>query len=86
VFYEELVSPEAYEELYATYFDTKPSAQSPRYDLLGYDLTKHFISLLQASDTSALSNDWMGVQSAIKYQASSLHAGYENKKITVIRK
>ena len=86
VFYEELVSPEAYEEVYATYFDAQPSAQSPRYDLLGYDLTKHFISLLQASDTSALSNDWMGVQSAIKYQASSLHAGYENKKITVIRK
>ena len=86
VFYEELVSPEAYEELYSTYFDAKPSAQSPRYDLLGYDLTKHFISLLQASDTSALSNDWMGVQSAIQYQPSSVHAGYENKKITVIRK
>jgi hypothetical protein len=86
VFYEELVSPEAYEELYSTYFDAKPSAQSPRYDLLGYDLTKHFIELLQSSDTMSLSNDWMGVQSAIQYQPSSVHAGYENKKITVIRK
>lgn len=86
VFYEELVSPEAYEELYATYFDTKPSAQSPRYDLLGYDLTKHFIELLQSSDTTLLSEDWIGVQSAIQYQPSSVHAGYENKKISVIRK
>ena len=86
VFYEELVLPEAYEELYATYFDAKPSAQSPRYDLLGYDLTKHFIFLLQSSDTTSLSEDWMGVQSAIQYEPSSVHAGYENKKITVIRK
>ena len=52
VFYEDLVSPEAYEELYATYFETKPSAQFPRYHLLGYDLTKHFIELLQSSDTT----------------------------------
>ena len=86
VFYEELVSPEEYEELYATYFDTKPSAQSPRYDLLGYDLTKHFIELLQSLDTTLLSEDWIGVQSAIQYQPSSVHAGYENKKISVIRK
>ena len=80
------IATEYYNQAFEQYFGHKLSSIHPRYDLLGYDLTKHFIELLQSSDTTLLSEDWIGVQSAIQYQPSSVHAGYENKKISVIRK
>lgn len=86
VFQEDMIGVDSYDVLYQSYFKSEPSAQSPRYDLLGYDLTKHFILLLQSDDTHGLQDTWTGLQSAIQYQPSSLHAGYENQKITIIRK
>lgn len=86
VFHEVLGVSETYDAIYKQYFKVEPSAKDPRYDLLGYDLTKHLIYLLQQSDTRALQESWMGVQSAIQYNRSLIHSGYENQKISVIRK
>ena len=86
VFQESLDSLDTYEEIYNEYFDVAPSSQCPRYDLLGYDLTKHFLHLLVQKDTAVLKESWTGVQSVIQYQPSTKHRGFENQKIVVIRK
>lgn len=86
VFHGDSISSEQYDMMYEEYFETLPSSQYPRYDLLGYDLTKHFLKLIQNPDTNTLQEPWDGVQSSIQYMPSSTHQGYENKKISVIRK
>ena len=86
VFQESLDSLDTYEEIYNEYFDVAPSSQYPRYDLLGYDLTKHFLYLLVQKDTAVLQESWSGAQSVIQYEPSTLHRGLENQKIAVIRK
>jgi hypothetical protein len=86
VFHGDSISSEQYDMMYEEYFETLPSSQYPRYDLLGYDLTKHFLRLIQNPDTNTLQEPWDGVQSSIQYMPSSTHQGYENKKISVIRK
>jgi hypothetical protein len=86
VFQESLDSLDTYEEIYNEYFDVVPSSQYPRYDLLGYDLTKHFLYLLVEKDTAVLQESWSGAQSVIQYHPSTQHRGFENQKIVVVRK
>jgi hypothetical protein len=86
VFQESLDSLDTYEEIYNEYFDVVPSSQYPRYDLLGYDLTKHFLYLLVEKDTAVLQESWSGAQSVIQYHQSTQHRGFENQKIVVVRK
>ena len=86
VFQESLDSLDTYEEIYNEYFDVVPSSQYPRYDLLGYDLTKHFLYLLVEKDTAVLQESWSGAQSVIQYHSSTQHRGFENQKIVVVRK
>lgn len=86
IFRDQVTSPMEYKQIYQRYFDSKPLAQYPRYDLLGYDLTKHLIAILQAESDASVEEIWNGAQSVIQYQPSSTHAGYENQQISVIRK
>ena len=86
VFKEEDMYVEDYENLYRMYFETTPSSQQPRYDLLGYDLTKHLIYSLLDSNAEVYHELWSGIQTEIQYKTASTHAGYENVKINVIRK
>jgi hypothetical protein len=86
IFKDQVTSPMEYKQIYQRYFDSKPLAQYPRYDLLGYDLTKHLIVILQAESDASVEEIWNGAQSVIQYQPSSTHAGYENQQISVIRK
>ena len=86
VFHESLNSLETYEEIYNEYFDVAPSSQYPRYDLLGYDLTRHFLHLVAQKDTAVIQESWSGAQSVIQYLPSAKHRGFENQKIVVIRK
>jgi hypothetical protein len=86
VFQESLDSLDTYEDIYNEYFDVAPSSQYPRYDLLGYDLTKHFLHLLAQKDTAVIHESWSGAQSVIQYLPSAKHRGFENQKIVVIRK
>lgn len=86
VFHESLDSLDTYEEIYNEYFDVAPSSQYPRYDLLGYDLTRHFLHLVAQKDTAVIQESWSGAQSVIQYLPSAKHRGFENQKIVVIRK
>ena len=86
VFHESLDSLDTYEEIYNEYFDVAPSSQYPRYDLLGYDLTRHFLHLVAQKDTAVIQESWSGAQSVIQYLPSARHRGFENQKIVVIRK
>ena len=86
VFHESLDSIDTYEEIYNEYFDVAPSSQYPRYDLLGYDLTRHFLHLVAQKDTAVIQESWSGAQSVIQYLPSAKHRGFENQKIVVIRK
>jgi hypothetical protein len=86
VFHESLDSLDTYEEIYNEYFDVAPSSQYPRYDLLGYDLTRHFLHLVAQKDTAVIQESWSGTQSVIQYLPSAKHRGFENQKIVVIRK
>ena len=86
VFKEENMYMEDYENLYKMYFEAIPSSQHPRYDLLGYDLTKHLIYSLLDFNAEMYQKLWNGVQTEIQYKTASTHAGYENVKINIIRK
>ena len=86
VFHESFDSLDTYEEIYNEYFDVAPSSQYPRYDLLGYDLTRHFLHLVAQKDTAVIQESWSGAQSVIQYLPSAKHRGFENQKIVVIRK
>lgn len=85
------VVDERYEELYRHYFGHELVASQPRYDLLGYDLTSHFLHLMEAKQQAdSLSNDsvfqetWEGAQANIRYQPVATGGGLENQVIHII--
>jgi hypothetical protein len=86
VFSETPVVPEEYEHMYAEYFAHPLSSTQPRYDLLGYDQTRHLLQLLQTSSDSIATSVWHGIQSNIQYQPVAEKGGYENQMIHIIRK
>jgi hypothetical protein len=86
MFNESVEIPESYQQAYEYYFKDEIIAQYPRYDLLGYDLTKNLLNCLQNGDTSALQALWKGIQSEIEYETSPSQNGYVNKRVNVIRK
>lgn len=86
--------PEYYEEAFRQYFGHTLSSTNPRYDLLGYDLTRHILHIvqsLQADGNADLSHviteDQMyGTQSNVRYKRVGENGGYENDNIHIIRK
>ena len=86
IFLENPIASKEYKQVYQHYFENKPISSNPRYDLLGYDLTKHLLAILLASQELTVEELWLGTQSNIKYQPSTTHAGYENREIRVMRK
>lgn len=87
VFSDELTIPDTYAEVYSSFFGHELSSTRPYYDLLGYDLTRHLLHMLQndelGADTTLL---WNGVQSPIQYHRTGEHGGYENQMIQIIHK
>ena len=86
IFIEDVLSPANYKQIYQKYFENKPLSYSPRYDLLGYDLTKQMIEVVLDPTATKIMEVWTGAQSTIGYVKSASHAGYENHQISVIRK
>ena len=92
VFAKKCLVPDNYEELYRTYFNHELSSLQPRYDLLGYDLTKHLLQMLIQSQQDSLSNmrevivnyPWAGTQANIHYQSVGEKGGFENKNVYII--
>ena len=84
----------SYEALYKQYFGHALSSLQPRYDLLGYDLTKAVIRHLLLSQHAVSDQDkqhvfaeeHIGLQSDIHYERASEEGGLENIGIKLIWK
>ena len=84
----------SYEALYKQYFGHALSSLQPRYDLLGYDLTKAVIRHLLLSQHAVSDQDkqhvfaeeHIGLQSDIHYERASEEGGLENMGIKLIWK
>ncbi len=84
----------SYEALYKQYFGHALSSLQPRYDLLGYDLTKAVIRHLLLSQQAVSDQDkqhvfaeeHIGLQSDIHYERASEEGGLENMGIKLIWK
>ena len=75
-----------YEGVWQQFFNHELSSLQPRYDLLGYDQTRHLLHLLQNSTDSIAAQVWYGTQADIQYHQVSPDGGYENQQIHIIRK
>ncbi len=82
----------AFDEMMSTYFGVKtPSQSRPRYDILGYDLTRFFvpavINALQAADDAAwqqaLETEHDGLQSTLRFQRIG-DGGFMNTPLQVV--
>ena len=86
IFSDSISVTDAYEEIWQQYFNHTLSSTQPRYDLLGYDQTRHLLQLLQTSTDTINTQVWHGIQSDIQYQQLNPEGGYENQQIHIIRK
>jgi hypothetical protein len=88
VFSDSISVTDTYTETFQQYFRHTLSSKLPRYDLLGYDQTRHLLHLLQNNSLtdSATLPVWQGTQSNIQYHKLHLDGGYENQVIHIIRK
>lgn len=74
-----------YEQDYAQYFGHKLSSTQPRYDLLGYDLTRYMLLALRGGTFRAMDMTYEGVQSSIRFVKID-NGGYENTHIVIQRR
>ena len=68
------------------YFGKEESTDSPRFDLLGYDLSNYFISLIQRNGSKFgnkinSSNLIKGIQSELLFERSSNNSGFINQRV-----
>ena len=68
-----------YEHKFAMFFGNEHASELPRYDLLGYDLTRELSAWLDGSD-------YKGLQSEIRFERVGENGGLQNKYIRVVRK
>jgi LysM repeat protein len=75
---------ETYKKEFDLLFDWSPLSESPRYDLLGYDLLNYFIQHILKEDASfPASYEYKGgIQSDLKFEQSTKKGGYINKTLT----
>ena len=89
VFKQSYQIPGNYSQRFEQYFNYSIIQKLPRYDLLGYDLTKHLLLILQTkerlNEIPAEHLQYTGIQSNIRYQR--LHqGGYENQTVHIRHK
>ncbi|MBP1677570.1 MAG: Peptidoglycan-binding lysin domain [Bacteroidetes bacterium] len=75
-----------FEVQYSKYFSLTPGQKSPRYDLLGYDLTSYFIAQIYSNGTNFGNNELKlpvgaGIQSVLKFERNSERNGFMNKQL-----
>lgn len=83
-----------YEDTFRQYFDHELVSHHPRFDLLGYDLARHLLHIVQtlradghADMPTVIAEDvFYGTQSNIRYKHLGEQGGYENENIHIIRK
>ena len=82
---------ELYQQNYSRYFGHTLASTHPRFDLLGFDLTRHLILILQELQDIAdpvyrehiLTQPYSGIQENIIYQHQQ-EGGYINRSISVV--
>lgn len=80
----------AYNARFKRYFTQEPKTASPRYDLLGYDITSWLIQMLQQAPNLSLQEkieaiEYQGLQSDIRFRRMA-EGGYENMAVEVLQK
>ena len=68
-----------YEGLFTLFFQHKHKTDLPRFDLLGYDITRQMIAWLKGKE-------YYGLQSDINFERVSETGGYINTHVAIIRK
>ena len=68
-----------YENLFATYFKHEHASELPRFDLLGYDLTRQLVAWLEGKE-------YFGLQSDIRFERVSDFGGLVNTHVQIVRK
>lgn len=74
-----------YEQDFAQYFNYPLSSTHPRYDLLGYDLTRYMLEALKGDKFHALETLYDGLQSSILFTKIE-DGGFENTHIIIQRR
>ena len=74
-----------YEEDFAQYFGHPLASAHPRYDLLGYDLTRYMLEALKGGKFHVLDTVFEGLQSSILLTPIE-NGGYENTYVVVERR
>lgn len=78
-----------YEQEFNKYYGSKLPIINPRYDLLGYDITSYFLSLMKRdgftfnNSTQSLSYN-RGVQSNFEFKRSDRNGGFVNQQLYLI--
>ena len=67
-----------YEEDFQRYFGHEHTTDTPRFDLLGYDLMKELVAYLQGTE-------YHGLQSDIRFEHISAEGGLVNTNIEIQR-
>ena len=70
---------EAYDEQWNTYFKSEHASDAPRYDLLGYDLTKALMAWINGK------KEYNGLQSHIRWTQAG-EGGWQNSAVGIIEK
>lgn len=68
-----------YDDAYAQYFRHEHAGDQPRFDLLGYDVTRQLVAFLQGTT-------YEGLQSKIRFEPVAEGGGYVNQQVEVFRK
>lgn len=91
---ETAVQDSAYLETYRQYFRHLPETKNPRYDLLGYDLTRYMLLVLPQLRENAeadrigeiLALPYLGLQSDLRFERVSPTGGYRNRALNILRR
>ncbi len=80
-----------YEQMLKRFFKSPITSKNPRFDILGFDITRYLVMLLQRRPAAELSAEiesivLNGLQSDIQMKKVSDEGGYVNQKITLIEK
>lgn len=74
-----------YEQDFAQYFGHRLSSTLPRYDLLGYDLTRYMVEALRDGTFHVSDSLYEGLQSSILFEQTD-NGGFENTHIVIERR
>jgi len=78
-----------YNKQFSKLFNWKPTSKTPRYDILGYDLTNYFVALMynNGNNFSNKKNKLplsSGIQSQLRFERVTDKTGYVNKQLYYI--